>query len=115
MSKKGSRKKTNACAQGEPYSSRKIYGKERREILERTDIPAAYYKNAVVKRDDHGQLHIYYGGIGAKSYHFHGHMIMNKNGEVRYHRLPFARHGEGDIYSDGKIKRGRKFKRRFCY
>lgn len=115
MSRNRSRKKTKKPVQGAPGSCKKVYGEERQEILEQTGIPSVYFDKAVVKRDKDGQLHIYYGGIGPKSYHFHGHMKLDKNGKICFHRLPFAKHYEVEVYSDGKLKRGRKFKRRFYY
>lgn len=115
MSKK-SRKKLDFQETGESMKKhRKIRGAEKRAILEQTVIPKAYHKKAVVKKDDEGQLHIYYGGIGERYWHFHGHMIIGTDGKMRYHRLPFAKHNDAEHYSDGVIQRGRKPKRHFCY
>ena len=116
MANNGRKKANTPTAQAKSsQNSKKICGRRRREILEQTSISAVYHKDAVVKKDDDGLLHIYYGGLGAKQYHFHGHMILNADGSVRYHRLPFAKHCEAERYSDGIVQRGRNFKRHFCY
>ena len=115
MSKKGRKKTSSLGKESAAIKHRKIYGAERQAILERTNISPAYHKKAVVKKDDDGLIHIYYGGLGTGQWHFHGHMIIGLDGKVSYHRLPFAKHWEAERYSDGVIQRGRKFKRHFCY
>lgn len=94
---------------------RKIGGVERRAILEQTNIPEAYHKKAVVKKGDNGEIHIYYGGIGAGDYYFHGHMVIGNDGKMCYHRLPFSKYSRAEHYVDGIVQRDRKFKRRFYY
>ncbi len=113
---KHSRKKTKPKVVAKtPCGCRKLYGSERRAVLELTSIPVVYHKNAIVKKGDDGRTHIYYGGLGKQYYHFHGHMIIGADGKMTYHRLPFSKHCEAEHYSDGMIQRGRKTKRRFCY
>lgn len=115
MSKRSRKKTEEIAAENAQVVHRKIYGAKRRAILEQVDIPRAYYKDAVVKRSDDGEIHIYYGGIGSGRYHFHGHAIIAKDGNVRYHRLPFSKYSKAERYSNGQVQRGRKFKRKFCY
>jgi len=115
MSKKGRKKTSNQINENPSQIHRKIGGAQRRAILEQTGIPSAYHKKAVVKKSDQGEIHVYYGGIGTGQYHFHGHIIIAADGQIRYHRLPFSKYGEAERYSDGIVQRGKKFKRHFCY
>jgi len=68
-----------------------IKGDERSEILRMVNIPKRYKRTAIVRRNNDGTINVYYGCINVGDNH--GHVVINAEGAMIYHRPPFGRHG----------------------
>ena len=70
-------------------------------LAEFAGIPEEYYNNSKFVETEEGEIHIYLGVfdpiIGQEN---HGHWIVNKEGKLRYARLPFEDHGPDNYEKD---------------